>query len=73
MWTLKYWKDLSERVISTGAETAGGVVASATFSAHDGFSWADLGVTAGVAMFIALCKCLGARGVGYRENASLVK
>jgi hypothetical protein len=73
MWTLRYWQDLSERVITTGAETAGGVIASATFSARDGFDWQDLLVTAGVAMLIAGLKCLTARNVGHPENASLIK
>ena len=73
MWTWKYWKDLSERVIATGAETALGVIGSAAFSARDGLSWADLGVTAGIAMAIAGLKCLAARKVGHPENASLIK
>lgn len=72
MWTAKYWRDLGERVVATGAETAVGVMTAGAFVARDGISWSELAVTAGVAMLVATLKALAGRAVGNPESASIV-
>lgn len=71
-WTARYWKDLAERTVATGAETAIAVMTTTTFVARDGVSWSELGVTAGVAMLLAALKSLAGRNVGNPESASLI-
>lgn len=70
MWTLKFWKDTSERVAATAAEAALGVWGVTTLAQQ--VNWAIVGGTAAAAGVVALLKCVIASRQGDPSSASLV-
>lgn len=68
--TATFWKDTAERVVSTAAQAAIGViVVQATIQDVD---WANLGGVVGIAAAVSLLKALVASNVGDQGTASLV-
>lgn len=72
MFTRKFWRDLSERVISSAAAGALAPVLGATLDVW-GWDWRAI-AGGGLAMgFLSLMKGLAARKVGDRESAAFLR
>jgi len=64
-------RDAIERIVSTAAEAALGVVTAAGFGLVSLDSWAAVGVAAGSAALAAALKALAAFKIGNEDSASL--
>lgn len=69
MWTLKFWKDTSERVIDAAAAAALGVWGVTAVAQQA--NWAIIGGSAAAAAIVSLLKCLVASRKGDPSSASL--
>lgn len=58
--TSKFWTDLTERAVSTAAQSALGVATASAFGLVDIASWQAVGVAAGTAAVVAVLKAFGA-------------
>jgi type IV secretory pathway TrbL component len=54
--TGKFWADLTERAISTGAQSALGVVTAASFGLVELASWGAVATVAGTSALVAVLK-----------------
>lgn len=52
----QFWTDLTERAVSTAAQSALGVAAASAFGLVDLASWQAIGVAAGTAGLVAVLK-----------------
>jgi hypothetical protein len=71
MWTKKFWKDITERVLATAAQAAAGAIG--TTAVIQGIDWRVVSGTAAVAALLSFLKALYARNTGDPNSASLVE
>lgn len=71
MYTKQFWKDTTERVVSTAAQA---MIASIGTTAFFGdMHWKIVLGTTGIAALVSLLKCLVAGSKGDPDSASLVE
>ena len=66
--TPKFWTDLTERTVSTAAQSALGVVTASAFDLIDLASWGAVGAVAGTSALVAVLKAF-AVGRGQEDPA----
>jgi hypothetical protein len=73
MWTAKFWKDLTERVIASAAGGALAVLIPGELTGDHSASWQAVLIGAGVAAAVSFLKGLIASQKGDASSASLVQ
>lgn len=73
MWTRKFWRDLTERVIASAAGGALAVLVGGETTGDGRIGWQAIAVGAGVAAAVSLLKGLVAAQKGDPTSASLVE
>jgi r1t holin len=73
MWTAKFWKDLTERMIASAAGGALAVIGAGELTGDGSVSWQAMLLGAGVAALVSFLKGLIASQKGDATSASLVQ
>lgn len=73
MWSAKFWRDLTERVVASAAGGALAVLVPGELTGDGSVSWQAVLLGAGVAALVSLLKGLIAAQKGDPSSASLVQ
>jgi hypothetical protein len=72
MYTIKFWKDASERAVRTAAQVLVGFFGANTFGILE-VDWAQAGSVAALAALTSLLMSVASTGVGNPESPSLIE